>query len=70
MEVAVGLLEVKAGKEKEIQEQAYEEGWERGIEQATELYEVSYPCCGCGKEIVVDTDEGKKSKNLCFDVTF
>jgi hypothetical protein len=61
VEAAVGLFEVKGKKEEEIRQQAYDEGWDKGIEQAAELYVVPYQCSICGKEIVVDTDEEKKA---------
>ncbi len=61
VEAAVGLFEVKGKKEEEIRQQAYDEGLEYGIEETAELYAVPYPCSGCGKEIVVTTDEEKKA---------
>jgi predicted CopG family antitoxin len=36
LKVGVGLLEVKVRKEKEIRDQAYEEGWEKGASEAEE----------------------------------
>jgi hypothetical protein len=59
--VGVGLLEVKVRKEKEIRDQAYEEGWENGAAEAEELYAVHYSCSVCGKEIVVTTDDEKRA---------
>lgn len=56
-----GLVVVKMRKEEEIRQKAYDEGYEKGIEAAAELYEVPYPCSVCGKEIVVTTDEEKKA---------
>jgi hypothetical protein len=53
--------ENKIKGEEEIREQAYEEGWEKGIEEATELYAVPYQCSVCGKEIVVHTQDEKKA---------
>ena len=61
LKVGVGLLEVKVRQEKEIQVQAYEEGWEKGVAEAEELYAVPYRCSRCGKEIVVTTDEEKRA---------
>ena len=37
VEAGVGLFEVKVKKEEEIRQQAYDEGWEKGIEQAEAL---------------------------------
>jgi hypothetical protein len=61
LKVGVGLLEVMIRKEKEIQVQAYDEGWENGIAEAKELYSVSYPCSVCGKAIVVTSEAEKKA---------
>ncbi len=57
--VGVGLVELKTGKEKEIRQKAYDEGWEKGNEEAYDLYAVTYPCYNCKKEITVDSDEEK-----------
>ena len=59
VEIAVGLLEVKVGKEKEVRDQAYDEGYEKGYEEAEELYKVTYPCKICRKMITV-TDKNVK----------
>ena len=61
LKAGLGLIEVKMRKEEEIRQKAYDEGYEKGIEAAAELYEVPYPCSVCGKEIVVTTDEEKKA---------
>jgi len=61
VEAGVGLFEVKVKKEEEIRQQAYDEGWEKGIQQAEELYAVPYQCSVCGKEIIVDTQDEKKA---------
>jgi hypothetical protein len=61
LEAGAGLLEVKVRQEEEIRVQAYEEGWEKGIAEAEELYAVPYRCSICGKEIVVTTDEEKRA---------
>lgn len=61
LEAAVGLFEVKRREEKEIRDQAYEEGWEKGAAEAEELYSVSYPCSVCGKEIVVTREDEKRA---------
>ena len=61
LKMGVGLLEVKMRQEKEIRDQAYEEGWVRGIAEAEELYAVPYLCSGCGKEIIVTTEDEKKA---------
>ncbi len=60
LKVGVGLLEVKVRKEKEIRDQAYEEGWEKGVAEAAELYSVPYSCSVCGKQTVVTTDDEKR----------
>ena len=61
LKVGVGLLEVEVRKGKEIRVQAYDEGWEKGIAEAEELYSVSYPCSVCGKAIVVTSEAEKKA---------
>lgn len=61
LKIGVGLLEVKVRKEKEIRDQAYEEGWEKGAAEAEELYAVSYSCSVCGKNIVVTAENVKRA---------
>lgn len=61
VEAAVGLFEVKGKKEEEIRQQAYDEGWQKGINSTWDLLAVTYPCAKCGKEITVDTKEEKKA---------
>lgn len=60
IKIGLGLLEVKIKAEDEIKQEAFDEGWEDGINRAAEVYEVSYRCGNCGKEIVVTSDEEKK----------
>lgn len=59
VEAALDLFEVKIRKEKEIRDQAYDEGWGKGITAAIELYMVTYPCSVCGKSIELDSPEEK-----------
>lgn len=61
LKVGLGLTELTIRAEEEIRQQAYEAGWERGNEVASNLYAVTYPCSKCGKEMTVDTDEEKKA---------
>jgi hypothetical protein len=61
LSVGVGLLKVKIGKEKEIRDHAYEEGWEKGVEEACNIFLVAYLCSVCGKEIEVTTDDEKRA---------
>ena len=61
LNVGVGLLEVKIRKEKEIRDQAYEEGWEKGVDEACNIFLVTYSCSVCGKEIEVTTDDEKRA---------
>ena len=61
LEAAVGLFEVKMRNEKEIRVQAYDDGWEKAIAEAEELYSVSYPCSLCGKAIVVTSEAEKQA---------
>ena len=59
LKVGLGLIEVKMRAEEEIREQAYDEGREKGITDAIEVYMVTYPCSVCGKPIELDTPEEK-----------
>ncbi len=59
--VGLGILEVKVRAEKEIKEEAYQEGIEDGYDCAQELYAVSYPCCVCKKTIEVESKEEKEA---------
>jgi len=65
LEAAVGLFEVKIRKEKEIRDQAFTEGYDKGVEESYELaesrYKVMYPCSVCGKPIELDTPEEKEA---------
>ena len=65
VEAAVGLFEVKIRKEKEIRDQAFTEGNDKGVEESYELaeslYKVMYPCSVCGKPIELDTPEQKEA---------
>lgn len=65
VEAGVGLFEVKIKKEQKIRDQAYTEGYDKGIEEGYELaeslYKVMYPCSGCRKPIELDTPEEKEA---------
>ena len=61
LKVGLGLTELTIRAEEEIRQQAYDEGWEKGIQEAMDLYAVTYPCSKCGKEMTVYTDEEKKA---------
>lgn len=61
LKVGLGLTKLTIRAEEEIRRQAYDEGWEKGIQEAMELYAVPYPCSKCGKEMTVETDEEKKA---------
>ena len=61
LRIGLGMLEVKVRKEKEIRQQAYEEGQLNGYELAEYEYKVTYPCSICGESIEVTTDEEKKA---------
>jgi len=61
LKVALGLIEVKVRAEKEIRLEAYDEGWEKGVNSTWDVLAVTYPCAKCGKEITVDTEEEKKA---------
>lgn len=57
VEAGVGLFEVKNRKEKEVRDQAYEEGYE----EAKNLYMVTYFCEICGKTIEVMSTKQKEA---------
>ena len=58
VKVAVGHIEVKVRAEEEVRQEAYDKGWEDGIEAAEGLYAVSCTCSKCGKKkTVIDDDE-------------
>ena len=59
--LALDPIEIKVRAEEEVRQSAYDEGWEKGIGEAEELYSVSYPCSVCGKTIVVTTEDEKKA---------
>ncbi len=63
LKVLVGDLEVKTKPIDEARQEAYDKGWEDGIEAAEGLYAVSCPCSKCGKKKTV-TDEDEK-KAIC-----
>jgi len=59
LKVGVGLLEVKVSKEKEAKRQGYDEGFEKGYEEAGELYKVTYLCKICRRTLVVTSAKEK-----------
>jgi hypothetical protein len=61
LKVALGLIEVKVRAEKELGLEAYDEGWEKGVNSSWDVLAVTYPCSKCGKEITVDTEEEKRA---------
>ena len=61
LKVALGLIEVKVRAEKEVRLEAYDEGWEKGVNSTWDVLAVTYPCGKCGKELTVDTEEEKKA---------
>ena len=61
IKAGLGLIEIKVRAEEEVRREADDKGWERGNEEASNLYAVTYPCSKCGKEMTVYTDEEKKA---------
>ncbi len=61
VEIAVGLLEIKAAKEKETKRQGYKEGFEKGYEEAKNRYMVPYPCSVCGEPILITSPKAKEA---------
>jgi len=57
----LGIQEVKIRTEKEIWQEAHDDGYEEGINRAMEAFGIPYPCSKCGKEILVDTEEEKQA---------
>jgi hypothetical protein len=60
LKVGLGLIEVKVRAEHEIRQKAYDQGWEKGVEEACNIFMVTYPCSVCGKEMTVSSEEEKK----------
>jgi len=61
LKAGLGLFEVKVRAEKEVRQEAYEEGQLNGYELAESEYKVTYPCSICGKSTEVTTEEEKKA---------
>ena len=59
LRVGVGILKVKVKTESELREQIEDEVRRKVWQEAIEYFGVSYPCVGCGKEMVVDSEEEK-----------
>lgn len=61
LRIGLGMLEVKVRKEKEIRQEAYEEGQLNGYELAEFEYKVTYPCSKCKRMMEVTTEGEKKA---------
>jgi predicted RNA-binding Zn-ribbon protein involved in translation (DUF1610 family) len=61
LETALGLYEMKIGTKEEIWQEAYDKGWDEGVNAAEALYAVTYRCSNCGKEMVVTSEKEKKA---------
>ena len=61
LKAGLGLIEVKVRAEHEIRQKAYDQGWEKGIQEACNAFLVTYLCSVCGKEIEVTTDAEKRA---------
>ena len=61
LKAGLGLFEVRDRAEKEIRQKAYDEGYDDGVNAACKCFGVTYPCSGCGEDIMVDTEEEKKA---------
>jgi len=61
LKVGVGILEVKVGKERDISQAGYDDGFEKGYEEAKTLYRVTYPCKVCRKTLVVTSAKEKEA---------
>jgi hypothetical protein len=61
LEVGVGLLEVKVGKERNIRQAGYDDGFEKGYKEAQARYMVTYPCKVCRKTLVVTSSKEKEA---------
>ncbi len=60
LKAGLGLYEVKIRAGGVIRQEAYNEGYDKGINEDWDLLAVKYPCSICGKEIEVDTEAEKK----------
>jgi len=68
LKIGLGVIEPKIRAEEKVRQEAYDGGFEDGINAAEELYAVTYNCCMCGKKIWVTTDKEKKAiKGLMWE---
>jgi predicted CopG family antitoxin len=61
LKAGLGLFEVKRRNEETIRQEAYDKGWEDGVNTTEALYAVTYRCSNCRKEMVVTSDKEKKA---------
>ncbi len=61
LKTGLGIIEVKVRSERDIRQEAYDQGWEKGIDEACDIFMVTYPCSKCGKEMTVSTGDEKKA---------
>jgi len=59
LKIGLGVIEPKIRAEEKVRQEAYDGGFEDGINAAEELYAVTYRCSRCGKKILVTSDEEK-----------
>ncbi|MBN2462364.1 MAG: hypothetical protein JXB43_02045 [Dehalococcoidia bacterium] len=61
LKAGADLYEVKIRAEEEVWQEAYDKGWEDGVNAAEALYAVKYQCSNCRKKMVVTSDAEKKA---------
>ncbi len=61
LKAGLGLFEVKRRDQEAIRQEAYDNGWEKGLNDAEALYAVTYRCSNCRKKIVVTSDAEKRA---------
>ena len=61
LKTGLGILEVQAKKEGEVREKGHAEGYKKGYAEAARLYMVTYPCCICGKMLMVTSGDEKEA---------
>ena len=59
LKIGLGLTKLTIDKKEVIEQKAFDKGWEKGNDDAMNVYPIYYPCSKCGKEIIVTSAEEK-----------
>ena len=60
-DIGLARIELKMRAEEEVRQEAYDKGWEDGVNKAVALYALNYPCSICKEMIEVTTEEEKRA---------